>query len=174
MDHPQRELTQTELLEIVERVAANPGAWQPHVEFREEERVCVQLHTDDHLDVWLICWNNDQDTGFHDHDRSTGAMRVLQGEVREQVLKFAVPPASHVFTEGDDVLLEASRIHCMCHSGKRPAITLHAYSPPLERMGIYDLGPDGEITRTSAPKQNDIRPEADWAAAARQPVSAMH
>jgi Cysteine dioxygenase type I len=41
------------------------------------------LHRDDHVAVWLICWMNDHDTGFHDHDLSAGALCVVRGRVRE-------------------------------------------------------------------------------------------
>ena len=35
------------------------------------------------LDVWLICWDNAQDTGYHDHDRSSGAVYVCAGMLCE-------------------------------------------------------------------------------------------
>ena len=38
-------------------------------------RTYAELHRDDHVAVWLICWMDDHDTGFHDHDLSGGRGR---------------------------------------------------------------------------------------------------
>ena len=35
-------------------------------------RVYEQIWDDEHVNAWLICWSEDQDTGFHDHDESGG------------------------------------------------------------------------------------------------------
>ena len=40
-------------------------------------------------------------------------------------------------------------IHRVLHAGDAPAVTIHAYSPPLTRIGAYRLGPNGELERES-------------------------
>ena len=40
-------------------------------------------------------------------------------------------------------------IHDVRHIGETPAVSLHLYSPPLWRMGCYDVGDDGRIARRS-------------------------
>jgi len=30
---------------------------------------------DNQVDVWLLCWTPENDTGFHDHDASSGRWR---------------------------------------------------------------------------------------------------
>ena len=37
------------------------------------------LHRDAHVDVWLLCWTPRNDTGWHDHDISSGAVAVVEG-----------------------------------------------------------------------------------------------
>ena len=39
-------------------------------------------------DIWLICWTNQQDTGFHDHDLSAGAVHIVEGELVEDRFEF--------------------------------------------------------------------------------------
>lgn len=38
-------------------------------------------------------------------------------------------------------------IHRVLHAGEGPAVTIHAYSPPLRRMGAYSLSDGGELLR---------------------------
>ena len=43
-------------------------------------------------------------------------------------------------------------------------MTLHAYSPPLWRMGAYDVAPDGTLRRHSMSYAEELRPlDADAA-----------
>ena len=54
--------------------------------FRSARPEPAQLHSAlprPDLDVWLICWDNAQDTGYHDHDQSSGAVYVCAGMLCE-------------------------------------------------------------------------------------------
>jgi hypothetical protein len=44
------------------------------------------------------------------------------------------------------------------HAGTTPATTLHAYSPPLRRMGAYLIAPEGTIERHPQAKGQELRP----------------
>jgi hypothetical protein len=46
----------------------------------------------------------------------------------------------------------------MSHAGGGPAVSLHAYSPPLWRMGAYAIAPSGLLTRTSISYAEELRP----------------
>ena len=51
------------------------------------------------------------------------------------------------------------------HAGAEPAVTLHAYSPPLWRMGAYEIAPTGELRRHSVSYAEELRPLAGRAVA---------
>ena len=52
-----------------------------------DQRVFELLWRDERVEVWLICWSGeDHDTGFHDHDISSGAFAVVSGELVEERL----------------------------------------------------------------------------------------
>ena len=101
-----RDFELPELVELVERLAAEPDRWRHLVSHRPDARTYEQLHRDDHVAVWLICWMNDHDTGFHDHDLSAGALAVAAGAVREERLVLGGPPARRLSTRDP---LKASR-----------------------------------------------------------------
>ena len=58
--------------------AAEEGLWRPYVRHDADMRFYQQLYRDPNLDVWLICWVSGQSTGYHDHDRSSGAVVVCE------------------------------------------------------------------------------------------------
>ena len=50
-------------------------------------------------------------------------------------------------------------IHRVLHAGDGPAVTIHAYSPPLRRTGAYRIGPDGVLERESQSFEVELRAE---------------
>jgi hypothetical protein len=106
----------------------------------------------------------DHDTGFHDHDRSAGAVAVAQGAVVEDRLVLGRAPTSRTVGAGAAFSFAASDIHRVRHGGAGPAVTIHAYSPPLWRMGAYEIRPGGELRRHSISYAEELRPLAESAA----------
>src|SRR3954447_14186310 len=92
----QHDLDQDELTRLVADLAARPEAWQDLVVHRADARTYVELHRDAHVAAWLICWMNDPDTGYHDHDLSAGAVGVAAGAVREERLVIGGAAAERV------------------------------------------------------------------------------
>ncbi len=125
-------------------------AWAEHV-FHDPSgaRTYHQLHLDDHVEAWLICWNDGNDTGFHDHDLSHGAVGVAAGHVREETLTLGGDPAVREVGPGGVFSFDATDIHRVLHIGDEAAVTLHLYSPPLRRMGAYEVLADGRLARRS-------------------------
>ena len=77
-----RDLSGPELEAFVNEVADRPELWIDHVKHESTQRVYEELLSDEHVTAWLICWMEDQDTGYHDHDVSAGAVAVVGGRVR--------------------------------------------------------------------------------------------
>jgi len=159
-----RHLDGAELADLAARLAARPDLWSHLVRHDPGERVYEELLRDNHLAVWLICWMEDHDTGFHDHDRSAGAVAVAQGAVVEDRLLLGRAPSSRTFGAGAAFSFAASDIHRVRHAGTGPAVTIHAYSPPLWRMGAYEVAPGGELRRHSMSYAEELRPLAEAAA----------
>jgi hypothetical protein len=153
-----RDLERPQLEDVVRRLAARPQLWAHLVRHDPGERVYEELLRDNHLAVWLICWMEDHDTGFHDHDRSAGAVAVASGSVVEDRLLLGRPPAAQAFSAGQAFTFAASDIHRVRHGGGGPAVTIHAYSPPLWRMGAYEVRPGGELARHSMSYAEELRP----------------
>jgi hypothetical protein len=142
----------------VVRLAAEPERWEHLVRHDAGARVYEELLRDEHVAVWLICWMEDHDTGFHDHDRSSGGVAVASGAVREDRLALGGAPLTRVVSAGGAFDFGPSDIHRVLHAGEGPATTIHAYSPPLSRMGAYETTPSGQLQRHSISYEEELRP----------------
>jgi len=155
-----RDLSGAELQGFVAELADRPELWIHLVKHDSTQRVYEELLSDEHLTAWLICWMDDHDTGFHDHDVSSGAVAVVSGAVREERLAIDGPTRRGVFRAGASFHFAASDIHRVSHAGSDPAVTLHVYSPPLLRMGAYAIGEDGVLARHRVSSTDELRPLA--------------
>jgi Cysteine dioxygenase type I len=140
------------LATLATAIGEEPPLWQHLVRHDPGERVYAELYRDVHLDAWLCCWDRGQDTGFHDHDVSSGAVYVADGELVEDRLVFrngGISEEHVVRAAGEAFDFDAARVHCMRHAGGVPAVSIHLYSPALWRMGFYSFDEDGNLCRTS-------------------------
>ena len=153
-----RDLSGPELELLVGELAARPELWVELVEHDPSQRHYIELFRDEHVATWLICWMEDHDTGFHDHDVSAGGVAVVSGSVREERLALGASPRQRLFVAGERFHFTAADIHRVRHAGDQPAVTLHAYSPPLERMGAYEVAADGTLARHAVPYTQELRP----------------
>ena len=142
-----RHLTPEELEQIAHELAEHPDLWRDQVNHSIEQRHYVEIYRDHHIDVWLLCWTGTQDTGLHDHDVSGGAVRVVEGELDEDRLVFGAGVETTRYEAGQSFRFDASRIHDVRNAGAESATSLHLYSPPLWRMGYYEIGEDGKVAR---------------------------
>jgi predicted metal-dependent enzyme (double-stranded beta helix superfamily) len=152
------DLDLAELRDLVSAIAADPQQWGPLARSDSAERHFEQLWRDDHVDVWVITWASGNDTGFHDHDLSRGAVAVVQGEIIEERLVVGGPSRRLERRSGDAFDFDASHVHRMCKDDAALAVSIHAYSPPLWRMGAYDIDEDGSLRRRSIAYDEELRP----------------
>ena len=153
-------LTPEQLERFIAELAEQPARWRHLVRHESDVRVYEQIICEEHLNAWLICWSGGQDTGFHDHDESAGAIAVVRGRVRDERLSLGSAPRAREFGAGQRFNIPPNAIHRVIHAGEQPAITLHAYSPPLLRMGAYTVGPEGELEREALSCEQELR--AEW------------
>ena len=163
-------LNTADLLRITADVAdqVRDGAWShllpPAGGWPTDDRWCRQLFADDDLDVWAISWIPDRTTELHDHGGSLGALTVVDGalaelrwtgdRLRERRLAAGAQAA---FPLGwvHDVTWAASGTSALTADGTvpghvAPALSVHAYSPPLTVMSYYEVTERHSLRRVRA------------------------
>ncbi|HEY5196137.1 MAG TPA: cysteine dioxygenase family protein [Solirubrobacteraceae bacterium] len=144
---PRRDLVGEELAAFASRLAGARDRWAHLVRHTDDARVYELIWADRHVNAWVICWSAGQDTGFHDHGRSAGAIHVVDGSISEERMGLTRPAGRRTFGAGASFHVPSCAIHRVFHGGHGPAVSVHAYSPPLTQMGDYRSGPDGALER---------------------------
>jgi predicted metal-dependent enzyme (double-stranded beta helix superfamily) len=135
-----------ELEQLVRRIAEHEDLWRPLVVIDRERRRYELLYDDDRIDIWVLSWMPGQRTGFHDHDLSSVGLICVQGAIDEGLLVLGGKAEPVHMTPGVSRHGAGGYIHSASHVAGEPAITIHAYSPPLLVVGQYrDVG--GRLTR---------------------------
>jgi hypothetical protein len=154
---PRAVLRGSDLERFARELAGAPDRWRAHVRHDGEARTYETIWDDAYVNAWVVCWSASNDTGFHDHDLSAGAIAVVSGSVREERLALGGDPLVRTFGPGDSFHLGVSAIHRIMHAGDGPAVTIHAYSPPLTRQGVYRTAEDGALERDAQPFTEELR-----------------
>jgi hypothetical protein len=158
---PGEDLDRPQLAALATALGREARGWSHLVRHDPDDRYFVQLYRDPHVDVWLICWLNQQDTGYHDHDISSGAVYVCDGVLAEDRFHFDGESLRELSRErgaGSVFDFDAAYIHRMRHAGGGPATSLHVYSPALWRMGYYERDANGDLCRTSITYADEVGP----------------
>jgi quercetin dioxygenase-like cupin family protein len=155
---PGRTLPAAALRRWVDALAARPSQWEHAVAHDTGGRHFASLYRDRHIDVWLLCWNVTDDTGWHDHDLSSGAVAVTRGVVQEARLRVGSRPQVRRVAAGRSFAFGPERIHRVS-GAVDGSVSIHAYSPPLVRMGQYSMSPSGILRRVSVGYSEELRPD---------------
>ena len=136
-------LSQARLRQIVQGVAASEHEWLSLVRYDLDRRWYQRLTSDDDHEVWLLSWLPGQRTGFHDHGESAGAFAVARGALRERTAPGRRPGPSAAVPRGEVRSFGPWYIHDVINASVQPAVSVHAYSPPLTSMRRFEFGPGG-------------------------------
>ena len=158
-----RTLERPELERLASALAERRELWAAHIDPHATERTYACMHRDAHLDVWAIFWLPENDTGWHDHDTSSGAVHVVEGALEEHALRVSQPDRRTRYAGGASFSFGPSHIHRLTCAEPR-AVSIHAYSPPLWRLGQYTIDDEGALHRVSVSYADELRPLAAVAA----------
>jgi predicted metal-dependent enzyme (double-stranded beta helix superfamily) len=166
--HVAPALSPARLGQIVAAVAAEPRYWSDVVCFDAGRRWYHRLELADDYEIWLLTWMQGQNTGFHDHGDAVGAFAVAQGRVHERAVTTTRPRVAgrgvsdprplvteRVVAAGGSRSFGPRYVHDVANVALEPAITVHAYSPPLTAMRRYELTASGLLhTATQSAEQD--------------------
>ena len=151
---PDRDLDRPQLARLSVEIGTTEELWRHFARHDHETRFYQQLYRDPNLDVWLLCWVGGQNTGYHDHDRSSGAVYVCEGQLCEDYFQRAddgwIRERTNMYLAGGHFHFDAADIHGVRHPGGQDISTsIHVYSPALWRMGHYEPDERGMLRRVS-------------------------
>ena len=96
-------LTHEECATMARAIAADETNWRPHVKHDPGTRHYARIERNDDYEVYVICWMDDHDTGFHDHDVSAGGVHVIEGGIFEERLGFGTGHLERLVGPGETI-----------------------------------------------------------------------
>lgn len=142
--------TPEELAKIVSRFASSQG-WMDRVRLSAERRWYERLYHGVDYDIWAISWMPGQSTGFHDHGASSGAFVLAAGILEEH----RPGERTRVVLPGEPRAFGPDYAHDVRNGSLGPAISIHAYSPPLSEINEYELDGSRLVPRERAPGKGE-------------------
>jgi rhodanese-related sulfurtransferase len=156
--------TPEELANIVSQFASSDG-WMDKVRLRAEQRWYERLYHGPDYDIWVISWLPGQSTGFHDHGASSGAFVAATGILEEH----RPGERTRVIHSGKPRAFGPDYAHDVRNVSLAPAISIHAYSPPLSDMNEYELDGSRLVPRDRASGMADTV-DQEWRVQKRKPL----
>jgi predicted metal-dependent enzyme (double-stranded beta helix superfamily) len=138
-----------ELRRLTRRIATEVRAGRHEVHVDPDRRWYRLLSSDGYVDVWLIGWACEQSAELHDHAGSLGALTVVRGALTEH--RWSAPRRglrTRTLRSGASVGFPVGYVHDVTNAAAAPAVSVHAYSPPLTAMSYYRVEPGGLLRRT--------------------------
>jgi rhodanese-related sulfurtransferase len=157
--------TSEELANIVSLVASSDG-WIDRVRLRADRRWYERLYHGADYDIWVISWLPGQSTGFHDHGTSSGAFVVAAGILEEH----RVGERTRMIHPGKPRAFGPDYAHDVRNASLAPAISIHAYSPPLDEMNEYEFDGSRLVPREGASERAEAF-DPEWHVQKRKPAN---
>ena len=142
----EERLTPTELEHVVVEVAARPDLWRDLVVDSPDRRWWLVLFRSANYELRLLSWELDQTSDWHDHGGSSGGFSVVDGSLHERYRTNAgAEVCERRLSAGAAGCFGPAHVHDMVHASGRPAVSIHAYSPPLTVLTTYEETPYGLV-----------------------------
>ena len=156
-------LSAPELRRLTSFLASSRQGWEHLVRHDPAQRVFELIARTAEVEAWLICWMAGHDSGPHDHDISSGAITVAEGELTEERVTWGASTAPVRYGRLETFDFGPTDIHRVYHSGEKPSTAIHVFSPPLRGLGAYERGKQGVLLRHPLGPLDEVRPlPSDW------------
>ncbi len=105
------------------------------ISFDPTQYARTPIYKDENLEVVVICFSQGQTSSVHDHQGSSCVIRVVKGNMLEQLFedkgeKFEFV-SNHYLAAGDVSGLDGEAIHQISNMDKNGTVLLNFYSPPF-------------------------------------------
>jgi cysteine dioxygenase len=110
----------------------NTNEWIEKVNFNPTENYTINLlYRDGEFEIYIICWNPNQESKIHNHSQRGCLMKVLRGELLNEVYtkKLKLLSIGHIYKDKVKYIHDDVGYHKIIN-GNQQTVTMHIYSPP--------------------------------------------
>jgi len=109
----------------------NTNEWMHKVKFNPHENYTRNLlYRDGEFEIYIICWNPNQESKIHNHANRGCLMKTLQGELLNEVYtkKLKLLAIGHMYKDTVKYIHDDVGYHKIVN-GTHQTVTMHIYSP---------------------------------------------
>jgi quercetin dioxygenase-like cupin family protein len=148
MELPEGRLSEKELRKVTRAVASRPDLFNDLIVDDLQRRWWLLLFRAPNFEVKLLTWELEQSSDWHDHGGSSGAITVVSGSLIEHYRSTNfVDVETRRFSKGESSTFGPEHVHDVLFVSGKPAVSIHAYSPPLSGLTFYDQSDFGFVAR---------------------------
>jgi predicted metal-dependent enzyme (double-stranded beta helix superfamily) len=120
----------------------NGNDWNDHVKFCKEKYAKHPVLENEHIAIFVICWEVGQFSCIHDHPENGCLMRTLSGKLIENVYannngQFEVCKTNALDKDGVSYIQGKNGLHNIRNGCDGKTVSLHVYSPPGHKTVFY-------------------------------------
>lgn len=109
--------------------------WEDHKIFCCEKYKRNEVYKDEHIEILLICWSENQKTPVHDHPTNGCLVKVICGNLTEEIYAkddtdSLICTKTNKLSTNDISYQEGKNGLHRIINGDKKACTLHIYAPP--------------------------------------------
>jgi cysteine dioxygenase len=92
------------------------------------------------MDIYIITWNKFQHTQIHDHSENGCIMKLLQGQLYENIYNNELKPEKNTLLVNGDVSFIKNNMgyHSIFNKENQVAVSIHVYNPPNHKINYFN------------------------------------
>jgi predicted metal-dependent enzyme (double-stranded beta helix superfamily) len=109
----------------------NGNEWIEKVNFNPTKNYTINLlYRNDTFEIYIICWNPNQESKIHNHSKRGCLMKVLRGELLHEIYtkKLRLLNGGHIYEDKVKYIHDDVGYHKIIN-GNQKTVTMHIYSP---------------------------------------------
>ena len=116
--------------------------WKDYVSFCCQKYKRNLVFINQSIEILIICWEDGQKSGTHDHAENGCLLRMMEGSLREDVYMRNGDTFNFInsnFMQKDDISYKQGTLclHNIINESGYQSVSLHIYSPPNYKATFY-------------------------------------
>jgi cysteine dioxygenase len=118
----------------------NDDDWKNYVKIDNNTYCKNKIFENEYFEIFIISWNKNQNAPIHDHSCNGCWLKVLQGELNENIYKVdSLTLYKSNIIKKNDISFMKNNIgyHSITNNLDDIAVTIHIYNPPNHKTNFF-------------------------------------
>ena len=118
----------------------NHNDYSEYVNFDDKNYKRNLIFKNSNYEILLICWKPGQSSKIHDHPKNGCIFKMLEGQLSEFIYNqdLQLTQSTNLNKNTVGYIDDEKGYHKIVNDLKKNAVSIHIYSPPNYKAGVYD------------------------------------